>query len=122
MDELIVRIKALLGRKQSSNSSANEKPIFQLGQYSFDFNKQILQFQSNEKQLTHREAELLKLFCENKNSVLDRQATLQKLWGDDSFFNARSMDVFITKLRKYLKNDSSIQIINVRGVGYKIIY
>jgi len=122
MEELIVRIKSQLGRIQSGPASTSEKPVFQIGAYQFDFNSQLLKYNQNEKQLTHREAELLRLFCENKNTVLDRQATLQKLWGDDSFFNARSMDVFITKLRKYLKDDPEVQIINVRGVGYKMIY
>ena len=72
------------------------------------------------QKLTHKENELLKLFCDNKNEVLDRRVVLQDLWGDDSIFNARSMDVYIAKIRKYFRFDSSIEIINVRGQGYKM--
>ncbi|MCB0382484.1 MAG: winged helix-turn-helix transcriptional regulator, partial [Psychroserpens sp.] len=96
--------------------------ILELGQYTFDFPKQILKFQNQEpKQLTHREAHLLFHLVKNKNKVLDRSLILNKLWGNDDFFNARSMDVFITKLRKKLSKDNSIQIVNVRGFGYKLI-
>lgn len=121
MEELIVRIKALTGRIVSNNTAQNLE-IINIGEYTFDYVNQTLKHQLFEKQLTHREAELLKILCSNRNSVVDRKATLLDLWGDDSFFNARSMDVFITKLRKYLKHDPSIQIINIRGIGYKLVY
>ena len=84
--------------------------------------KQTLQLNDTIETLTHREAQLLFYLIKNKNQVLERSFVLKKLWGDDDFFNARSMDVFITKLRKKLKNDTSIQIINIRGYGYKLIY
>ncbi len=117
MEELIVRINALL--KRVNNENIND-PI-QLGNYSFDFKKQTLQINSKTETLTHREAHLLYHLIQHKNQVLERSFILKKLWGDDDFFNARSMDVFITKLRKKLNQDSTLQIINVRGYGYKLI-
>ncbi len=90
--------------------------------FIFDLKKQTLQINSKTETLTHREAYLLYYLIKNRNQVLERSFILKKLWGDDDFFNARSMDVFITKLRKKLKIDSAIQIINVRGYGYKLIY
>ena len=117
MEELIVRINALL--KRVNNENIND-PI-QLGNYSFDFKKQTLQINSKTETLTHREAHLLYHLIQHKNQVLERSFILKKLWGDDDFFNARSMDVFITKLRKKLNQDRALQIINVRGYGYKLI-
>lgn len=117
MEELIVRIKALLNRIELKNNVDNIK----IGQYSFNFTKQTLTYLDNSVQLTHREAELLFYLFEKKNEVLDRTFILNKLWGNDDFFNARSMDVFISKLRKKLQNDENIKIINVRGFGYKLI-
>ncbi len=118
MEELIVRINNLLNRTKLQKDSE----VLQLGAYSYNFPKQTLQFKDEEKvQLTHREAHLLFHLIKNKNEVLERSLILNKLWGNDDFFNARSMDVFITKLRKKLKQDNSIQIVNVRGFGYKLI-
>lgn len=118
MEELIVRINNLLNRTQAQKTSE----VLQIGDYTFDFPKQTLQFNAEEKlQLTHREAHLLFHLIKNKNQVLDRSIILNKLWGNDDFFSARSMDVFITKLRKKLSKDDTIQIINVRGFGYKLI-
>lgn len=118
MEELIVRINNLLNRTKLQQSSS----LLQIGHYKFNFPKQLLQFkESDEVQLTHREAHLLYHLAKHRNQVLDRSLILNKLWGNDDFFNARSMDVFITKLRKKLSEDDSIQIINVRGFGYKLI-
>lgn len=117
MEELIVRIKALLNRIELKTNIEN----IQIGEYSFNLTKQSLQFLSENEQLTHREAQLLFYLFEKKNEVLDRTFILNKLWGNDDFFNARSMDVFISKLRKKLKKDKNVQIINVRGFGYKLI-
>ena len=118
MEELIVRINNLLQRTAIQKTSE----ILQIGAYTFDFPKQTLQFNDDDfVQLTHREAHLLFHLVKNKNKVLDRSLILNKLWGSDDFFNARSMDVFITKLRKKLIKDNSIQILNVRGFGYKLI-
>ncbi|MTE28141.1 response regulator transcription factor [Winogradskyella ouciana] len=117
MEELIVRIYNLLSRTKVQKASK----ILEIGNYIFDFPKQRLQFKDEETiQLTHREAHLLFHLINNKNQVLDRSVILNKLWGTDDFFSARSMDVFITKLRKKLKKDETIQIINVRGFGYKL--
>lgn len=117
MEELIVRIKALLNRIQLKTNVENIK----IGEYIFNLTKQTLEFSSETEQLTHREAQLLFYLFEKKNAVLDRTFILNKLWGNDDFFNARSMDVFISKLRKKLKKDANIQILNVRGFGYKLI-
>ena len=118
MEELIVRINNLLNRTKTQKTTE----ILQLGDYTFNFPKQTLHYKNEEhKQLTHREAHLLFHLVKNKNKVLDRSLILNKLWGNDDFFNARSMDVFITKLRKKLSKDNSIQILNVRGFGYKLI-
>lgn len=118
MEELIVRIKALLKSNDQSPSSNGPIPI---GQYLFDPQKQKLTFQKEEQLLTHRESELLKALSQNPNELTDRKEILNALWGNDDFFNARSMDVFISKLRKRLVNDPNIQIINVRGYGYKLV-
>jgi DNA-binding response OmpR family regulator len=99
-----------------------EQAQFQIGKYIFDATKQTLQFDSDVRKLTTKESELLKYLCINKNSLLDRNFALKTIWVDDSYFNARSMDVYITKLRKYLNDDPSIEIINVRGKGFKLIY
>jgi DNA-binding response OmpR family regulator len=117
MEELIVRIHALLGR--INPEKIEEKST--IGNYTFDCTKQTLHFNELIITLTHREAELLLLLIENKNEILDRSIVLKKIWGSDDFFNGRSMDVFITKLRKKLNLDPNIQIINVRGQGYKLI-
>ena len=119
MEELIVRMNSLLER----SSLQKENASITIGQYIFNFKKQTLQFKNEEGaiMLTHREAHLLFHLFNNKNEVLDRSYILKKLWNNDDFFSGRSMDVFITKLRKKLKKDEDIQIINVRGFGYKLI-
>jgi len=117
MEELIVRIHGLLDR---AALKATKKTI-DIGVYQFNYTKQQLLFQEEITSLTHREAELLFHLTEKKNEILDRSFILKKIWGDDDFFNARSMDVFITKLRKKLKKDANVQIVNVRGYGYKLI-
>lgn len=117
MEELIVRIHALLNRVNLKQDHEN----ITIGDYVFNHTKQTLTWKDSSVLLTHRESELLFYLSEKKNAVLDRTFILNKLWGDDDFFNARSMDVFITKLRKKLKNDTSVQIVNIRGFGYKLI-
>jgi len=118
MEELIVRVNNLLNRSKVQKTIEDSV----IGNYKFDFQKQTLQYLTEETvKLTHREAHLLYHLKQHKNKVLDRSTVLKELWGDDDFFNARSMDVFITKLRKKLKKDESIQIVNVRGFGYKLI-
>ncbi len=117
MEELIVRIKALLERKQGMSASED----VEIGQYLFNFSKQVLSFDGSEIMLTHREAQLLNELYRHKNELTERTLILNTLWGNDDFFSARSMDVFITKLRKKLTLDSEIQIMNVRGYGYKLV-
>ena len=117
MEELIVRIHNLLNRTKIQKTA----DILSIGEYQFNFPKQILSYKEESPlQLTHREAHLLFHLIKNQNQVLDRSLILNKLWGTDDFFSARSMDVFISKLRKKLNKDDSIQIINVRGFGYKL--
>lgn len=118
IEELIVRINNLLNRTQLQKTA----DILEIGSYTFNFPKQLLSYKKDENvQLTHRESHLLYHLIKNKNEVLDRSLILKKLWGTDDFFSARSMDVFITKLRKKLQQDETIQIVNVRGFGYKLI-
>jgi len=119
MEELIVRIENLLQVK----SNATEQSEISISDYSFNFKKQTLKFRDEKPlALTNREAHLLFHLNNNKNNILDRSVILKKLWGNDDFFSGRSMDVFITKLRKKLKKDENIKIINVRGYGYKLTY
>ncbi|WP_339606528.1 response regulator transcription factor [uncultured Roseivirga sp.] len=117
MEELIVRIHALLDRKRKRESSEEVN----IGHYRFNLSKQKLVFGGQEQTLTHREAQLLFHLSENRNAVTDRGLILTQLWGNDDFFNARSMDVFITKLRKKLCEDETVEILNVRGYGYKLV-
>jgi len=118
MEELIIRIYSLLGR--ITIEKKNNQIV--IGKYLFDAIKQTLSYNNIQETLTYRETALLELLIENKNEIIDRSIILKKIWGDDDFFNGRSMDVFITKLRKKLSLDSSIQIINIRSQGYKLIY
>lgn len=118
MEELIARIHNLL-RSASQTASG---PV-SIGKYQFDFTRQTLQYKTEEKvQLTHREAHLLQLMVQHSNTLVERSEILKQLWGTDDFFNGRSMDVFITKLRKKLQKDPSVEIINVRGFGYKLVF
>jgi DNA-binding response OmpR family regulator len=119
MDELIVRIRALLNRNQAPRPVEPDK--LAIGRYQFDYPKQKLRYEEQELALSHRETELLKRLYEQRNQVLERSTVLLDLWGDDSFFNGRSLDVFITRLRRHLKEDPQVQIVNVRGIGYKLI-
>jgi DNA-binding response OmpR family regulator len=119
MDELIVRIKAQLAR-QPTAVPLQSGPLA-IGRYLFDHPKQKLRLGTHEETLTNREAELLKRLYDQRNQVLERGAVLRELWGDDSFFNGRSLDVFITRLRRCLKDDPQVQIVNIRGIGYKLI-
>ncbi|TGE21314.1 response regulator transcription factor [Hymenobacter aquaticus] len=119
MDELIVRIKAQLSRLPAAPAAQGPLP---LGRYRFDYPKQKLYLDDGRAEdLSNREAELLKCLYDQRNQVLARTAVLRELWGDDSFFNGRSLDVFITRLRRYLKDDPQVQILNIRGIGYKLI-
>jgi DNA-binding response OmpR family regulator len=117
MEELYMRIEVFLRR---SNGSIAKSETYQLGQFSFDSHNFILFHPSGSKTLTQKEAEVLKLLCENRDRVLKREEILKAVWGDDDYFMGRSMDVFISKLRKYLKEDASVQIVNYHGVGFRL--
>ncbi|MFT4030926.1 MAG: response regulator transcription factor [Siphonobacter sp.] len=123
MEELLVRMQAILRRSQKSEASQDKKQtrIFQLGTLTFDSERQTLTKEADVQKLTSREAELLKIFCQHIGEPLSRSYILKAIWGDDSYFNARSMDVYLTKIRKYLRADESIQLINLHGEGFKII-
>jgi two-component system, OmpR family, response regulator len=120
MEELLFRIEAILRRTKPDNRQSNQV-VYKLGNYTFDFQKQLLQNESNNHKLTTKESELLKMLCDNANNILERNYALKTIWFDDSYFNARSMDVYITKLRKYLKDEPSVEILNVHGKGFKLV-
>jgi DNA-binding response OmpR family regulator len=119
MEELLFRIEAVLRR--TKGGGVPEQSTYQLGKLMFDPNKQTLQAGNKSIKLTTKESDLLHLLCQNMNGVLDRNYALKKIWLDDTYFNARSMDVYITKLRKHLKEDPSLEIINVHGKGFKLL-
>ncbi len=121
MEELLARIKAIYRRLEDKEDGAGKDNIYTIGSLKFEYNHQLLQTPEKEVKLTSKESELLKLLCEHKNDTVDRSLALTRIWHDDSYFNARSMDVYITKLRKYLKADSNIELMNVHGVGFKLI-
>lgn len=121
MEELLVRMKAIIRRTHPELLGEQVQDNFVIGKYTFEYTRQLLAFGDTSQKLTSKEADLLKLLCERKNDVLDRSYALTKIWNDDSYFNARSMDVYITKLRKYLKQDPEIELMNVHGVGFKLV-
>jgi DNA-binding response OmpR family regulator len=119
MEELIFRIEAILRR--TMGEADNTQVVFALGRFTFDARKQTLSDVNDTTKLTTKESELLRLLCVNANKVLERNYALKTIWVDDNYFNARSMDVYITKLRKHLKDEEGIEIINIHGKGYKLI-
>jgi len=121
MEELLLRIQAILRRYQRLATTPPAPSVFQVGKYAFDFDHQTLEINGNVQKITSKEAALLKLFCENLNQPISRSFALKLIWGNDSYFNARSMDVYITKLRKLLKEDESLQIMNLHGEGFKLM-
>lgn len=120
MEELLYRIEAILRRVTEPVVHKKEEQ-YSIGEYSFDTLKQFLTFKDQTIKLTTKESELLELLCRHKNEILERNYALKAIWIDDNYFNARSMDVYITKLRKYLKKDPSVKILNVHGKGYKLL-
>ncbi|KAA6324049.1 Transcriptional regulatory protein YycF [termite gut metagenome] len=119
MEELTFRIEAILRRVRGKKNKENT--TYQIGRFTFDTQKQILSIDDKQTKLTTKESELLALLCAHANEILQREFALKTIWIDDNYFNARSMDVYITKLRKHLKDDESIEIINIHGKGYKLI-
>jgi len=118
MEELLFRVEAILRRTKGMCMGLE---VFQIGKFKFDMQKQQLIDADKVVKLTTKESELLKLLCNSANKVLERNFALKTIWVDDNYFNARSMDVYITKLRKHLKDDPSVEIINVHGKGYKLV-
>lgn len=120
-EELSLRISAVLRRCETSMSlKPSEELNFKIGRYTFDYNNMLLLLDGEKQSLTRKEADLLRLLCENQNKLLKRETALRLIWGTDDYFIGRSMDVFITKLRKYLKQDEDISITNVHGTGFKL--
>lgn len=119
MEEVVLRIEAILRRVRGKKS--NDTTLRQIGKFTFDTHKQILTLDDIQEKLTTKEAELLTLLSNRPNELLQRDYALKAIWTDDNYFNARSMDVYITKLRKRLKADPDVEIINVHGKGYKLV-
>ncbi len=119
MEELVSRIGAILRRVRGKKEK--DVTVYPIGKYTFDTQKQTLLADGKVQKLTTKECELLSLLCQHMNEILERNFALKSIWIDDNYFNARSMDVYITKLRKLLKDDPSVEIINIHGKGYKLI-
>ena len=122
IEELIVRVKALLGRQGVVTKAESATQTALVGKYQFEYPAGVLKIFDHKRMLTTRESELLQLLLMNKNQLVNRKTILLNFWGNDDYFSGRSLDVFITKLRRYLKDDPSVGILNIRGQGYKLIY
>jgi len=120
MEELLARMNAIF-RRSSGDEVSEDDEMHEIGNIKYDPVSRVLHLQSEDKKLTTKEGQLLHLLCKNRNDVLDRQAALRAIWGDDNYFNGRSMDVYIAKLRKLLKEDERIEILNIHGKGFKLI-
>ena len=119
MEELVFRVEAILRRVRGKKNK--ESSVYRVGNFTFDTQKQLLTIGDKQTKLTTKENELLALLCSHANEILQRDFALKTIWIDDNYFNARSMDVYITKLCKHLKDDPQIEIINIHGKGYKLI-
>lgn len=120
MEELIARIQNLLRNKGEQSTKVQGDKV-DIGKYNFQLNRQVLSNGSEDRKLSYRESELLKLLYENRDRIIDRKDILNLLWGNDSFFNSRNLDVYITKLRSYLREDPSLEIITIKGIGYRFV-
>lgn len=121
MEELLLRLKAILRRASVKDLATNDQKEFEFGRFKFLSDKQLLKIDDAEIKLTTKENDLLKLLCASKDEILVRSTALKKIWHDDTYFNARSMDVYITKLRKHLKKDQNVQILTIHGQGFKLV-
>ncbi len=121
MEELMLRITAVLRRSKVAPQPADLPVMFEIGKFTFDYNRQLLSKDGEQFKLTPKEADLLRLLCIHKNQTLEREVALREIWGDESYFSGRSMDVFISKLRKYLREDDSIEIMGIHGKGFRLI-
>jgi len=120
MEELIVRIQNLL-RQRTEEPKKVTADLVKMGKYSFQINRQVLNNGKDDRKLSYRESELLKLLYQNRDKIIDRKDILNLLWGNDSFFNSRNLDVYITKLRSFLRDDPSLEIITIKGIGYRFV-
>lgn len=120
MEELVMRVQAVLRRSQGVKPQKEEPQEYRLGAFRFDVRRRILDLEGDQRRLTTKESELLRLLCLHRNGLLERRQALQEIWGEDSYFNGRSMDVYIAKLRKYLHADPSVEIINIHGQGFRL--
>lgn len=121
VEELIVRIQNLLSISATTKTSSTHSNFIQLGTYAFHPLKYQLSKADYLQKLSHRETELLKIFCQNQNQAISRKDILLQIWGDDSYFNSRNLDVYIKKIRNYLKEDPSVKIVTLKGVGYHFV-
>ena len=120
MEELLYRIEAIF-RRTTGTVRGKDDRLYHIGEYLFDSKRQLLTFRDQQISLTTKESELLELLSRHKNEILERNYALKSIWIDDNYFNARSMDVYITRLRKYLKKDPAVKILNIHGKGYRLI-
>ncbi len=121
MEELLMRVDAIMRRAGLGDDVEPEPETYTIGIYTFDHRKQLLLAEGKEFKLTTKENELLKMLCKNQNGLMERDKALNLIWGDDNYFNGRSMDVYIAKLRKHLKKDPQVEILNVHGRGFKLL-
>ena len=122
VEELLLRIQAVLKRTQGTTPSAHDLPAnFTIGSYEFDSNRRLLRRGKKEQRLTPKEAELLRLLCLKLNETLTRDEALREVWGDDNYFSGRSMDVFVSRLRKYFRDDARVEIMGVHGKGFRLV-
>ncbi len=121
MEELLLRITAVLRRTKGPAPTEERQTLFHFGQSTFDARRQLLQGPDGERKLTTKETDLLRLLCEHPNTILERHVALSAVWGEDSYFNGRSMDVYIAKLRKYLTEHPGLEIVNIHGKGFRLV-
>ena len=121
MEELVLRIQAIMRRSAALPDEGDEVTAFTIGLYAYDYNTQSLLLNGASQRLTTKENELLYMLCRHKNALLERSHALRNIWGDANYFNGRSMDVYIAKLRKHLRGDDRIEILNVHGKGFKLV-
>lgn len=120
MEELIVRLENIV-KYTGNKENTDKKEVINIGKYSFHLPRQVLSTKDNEQKLSFREAELLKVLYQNRDKIIARRDILNLLWGNDNFFNSRNLDVYITKLRGYLKADPSVEILTIKGIGYRFL-
>lgn len=121
MEELIVRLENILKYTGQANIDLDKKDSITIGKYTFHLSRQVLSGKEEEYKLSFREAELLKILFQNRDKIIDRRDILNLLWGNDNFFNSRNLDVYITKLRSYLRSDPSVEILTIKGIGYRFL-